>query len=108
MTLTDDMVIALIIGVGAPLLLWSLRMYWMTHRILNLHLPPEVDEGGFGTKEIAEKLEAQTAMIDRSLSQSLASNNALKHSIRELSHYVRWDTKERTGNTPPPYVRNGD
>ncbi len=24
--------------------------------------------------------------------------------IRELSHYVRWNTQEQTGKAPPPYV----
>lgn len=101
--MTNELLMGLGFGAGVPILIYATRMHIMTKRILTMHLSP--DEHGFGTgstnKLISNLMEKQD-VIHR---ENLGSTAALRHAVRELAHYVRWDTKERTGNNPPPYVR---
>jgi len=104
--ISTDVLIGVVIGIVIPILLWGMKMYWMTKRNLNMHLDPE--EYGFGsnsTNVLLEDLMEKQAVIHR---ENMASDKSSRYAIRELSHYVRWDTRQRMGKEPPPYVRNGD
>ncbi len=56
------------------------------------------DDYGFGT--------GQTNRLLREVLSATSSNSrsseAVARSINELTHYLTWDIKQRTGETPPP------
>ncbi len=93
-------------GVGIPVVLWAARMYWITKKTLNMHLDP--DKYGFGTGKTNILISQMMVHQEKSTDRIVDSSDSLRDSIRELSHYVKWDTKQRTGDMPPPYTRHGD
>jgi len=106
-TVSIDLVIGILLGVLVPTFIWAMKMFYMTRQLRDMHLDP--DEHDFGSKDthamLAEHFETEMAYHQ----QYIESNRALRHIVRELSHFMRWMVKESTGNEPPPYVRtNGD
>ena len=104
--MTNEMLMGIGFGAGVPILIWATRLHLMTKRILNMHLSP--DDYGFGTGSTNKLISTLIEKQDVIHRENMGSTTALRHAVRELSHYVRWDTKERTGKQPPPYVRDKD
>lgn len=101
-----DTVIGLIIGVIIPIMFWGLRLFWMAKHSHKIHANP--DDHGFGTGGTNELLRTLIDNQNEIHIDHMSANKSLRYTIRELSHYVRWDATQRTGKTPPPYVRNGE
>ena len=71
-----------------------------------MHMEP--DKYGFGTGSTNSLLSQHMDDEKEMHAQSIETMKYLTHTIRELSHYVRWLSKHQAGKSPPPYVRNGD
>jgi hypothetical protein len=96
MEVSSAMMWGIISVVGVPVLLWGARVYWMTKRCL---------DGHGDTNKLVVTLTGSQQTIHR---ENMSSARSTRYALRELSHYVRWDTEQRTGKKPPPYVANGD
>lgn len=103
--MNGEIQLGIITAILVPVLLFVWRLSAMVKKTYEMHHDP--DEHGFGTETtntlLLQHMKEETDMHQ----ESIASTKELRHTIRELSHYVRWAAKERTGKTPPPYVRNG-
>lgn len=77
-------------------------MHFMTNRILQMHL--NANDHGFGTGNTNKLISNLISKQDDIHRENLGSTIALRYSIRELTHYVRWDTKQRSGKEPPPFM----
>ncbi len=106
-TVSIDLVVGIGLGILVPIIIWASRLFYMTKHLRDMHLDPDKYDFGSVTTHalLAEHFEAESdyhrAYIE--------SNKALRHVVRELSHFMRWMVKESTGKEPPPYVRrNGD
>lgn len=104
--LSVEFIVGICLGIVIPIILWAVRLHWITKRVLDMHMDP--DEHGFGTEGtnslIADLIDKQSVMH----AEHMGSTKSLRYTIRELSHYVRWSAKHQTGKEPPPYVRNGN
>ena len=103
---STEMLMGVALGIVIPLLIWGLRMYYMVRTTLEMHRKP--DTHGFGngnTNRLLAKMMAEQEAIHK---ENMSSAKTTRYTIRELSHYVRWDAQNRTGKKPPPYVRNGN
>ena len=103
-TLSLDMLVGLVIGVFVPALFWAWRMFAMTKQLHKMHMEP--DDHGFGSDKIQKTLEDHLVEENEFHREIVDSNQALRYALKELSHFMRWMVKERTGKEPPPYVRN--
>lgn len=100
--MSEDAWMGLAITFGSGALLWGMRVHWMIKRTLAMHQEP--DRFGFGTTETNRLLRdymAQENEMHRANTQALRDLNRV---ISELTYYIRWSTKQTTGNTPPPFV----
>ena len=81
---------ALLIGISSsvPFVLWASLTLRTNNlqltRLVQMHEHPE--NTGFGTVGMTEVIKANTT------------------AIRELSHYVQWQTEQTSGKKPPPFV----
>jgi MFS superfamily sulfate permease-like transporter len=106
-TVSMDLVVGILLGIVVPTFLWALKMFSMVKQTRDMHLEP--DEYGFGNDTTNKLLTEHFETEGQYHRQYIESNNALRHVVRELSHFMRWMVKESTGKEPPPYVRkNGD
>jgi len=96
-------IIALIIGVVIPTLLFWWRLHGMTKHTRDMHLDP--DEHGFGTNQTNQLLSQHMDDEMEMHREEMSAVKSLNYTIRELSHYIQWMAKQQTGKTPPPYVR---
>ena len=101
-----DLQVGIITAIVIPVLFFVWRIGAMIKKTHDMHHDP--DTHGFGT-ETTNKLLLQHMKEESEMHrESIDSVKELRHTIRELSHYVRWSAKERIGKAPPPYIRNGD
>jgi hypothetical protein len=103
-TISVDLLVGLLIGIGLPILLWGFRMFAMTKQMRDMHLEP--DEHDFGTVITNELLRKNLEVQAAHQREYINSNKALRYAFKELSHFMRWMVKENTGKEPPPYVRD--
>ncbi len=101
-----EILVGTVMAIIVPTLLFWWRLHGMAKRNLDMHLDP--DNHGFGTTTTNGLLSQHMADEQDMHAESLAATKYLTHTIRELSHYVRWMAKEQMGKSPPPFVRNGN
>lgn len=97
--------VGLVLGVIIPTLLYWWRLHYLTTQLHDMHKSP--DEHGFGTASTNKMLEEHMDHEEEMQRKTLDALKYLTHTIRELSHYVRWLAEQQVGKKPPPFVRNG-
>lgn len=105
-SISTDTLIGIGIGIVVPVLFWGLRLFWMAKHNHKIHENP--DKHGFGSSSTNTLLEDLMDAQKVIHTEHMNANKSLRYTIKELSHYVRWDATQRTGKVPPPYVRNGE
>jgi len=103
-TLSSDLGLGILLGIGIPSLLWAMRLFYLVKQTRDMHLAP--DKYGFGSSNLKELLVANLETQEENQREYLQQASALRYAFKELSHYTRWSIKTRTGKEPPPYVRN--
>jgi len=102
---TVGAIFGVVAGVIIPTVLFFWRLHYVAKRTHDMHLDP--DKHGFGTettnKLLIKHMDDETEMHR----ESMLATKELRHTIAELTHYVRWMGKTANGKSPPPYVRNG-
>lgn len=101
--MSTDMVTGMVLGVGIPILLWAMRLFYLVKQTRDMHLDP--DKYGFGSARLESLLSENLGKLDDHERDYLSATKALRYAIKELSHYTKWSVTERTGKEPPPYVR---
>jgi hypothetical protein len=61
------------------------------------------DDYGFGSKEVNLRL----SELLKEISKSTGENRRVADSIQDLIHYITFDIKRRSGESPPPPPPNG-
>lgn len=103
-----DGLIGMVIGILVPILLWCWRVSANQKKVIvaiddltDMHL----DENSvFSTKETNRMLADYMQHEKTTQINTVNSLNALNRAITELTYYIRWSTKQTTGQTPPPFV----
>lgn len=101
--ISTDLLIGLLLGIAVPYLIYCLRMFSMTKQMRNGLL--EQAEHGFGSEHTRALLQENLEALAEYHRESTKSTTALRYAFKELSHFMKWMVKERTGKEPPPYVR---
>ncbi len=100
-----EALIGVVFLVVIPILLFWWRLHNLTLEIRDMHHAP--DEHGFGTTRTNELLAIHMENEEEMQRKTLDALKYLTHTIRELTHYVRWMSEQQTEKKPPPFVRNG-
>jgi hypothetical protein len=81
-----------------------LAYHGLAKKTLDMHKDPE--DHGFGTNRTNALLSQHMDDEMEMHRQGLKATASLQRTIRELTHYVRWSAKQRSGEEPPPFIDN--
>ncbi len=101
--------IGTLIGICFAFIIPTVLFWWRLHYVVRSthEMHKEPDEHGFGSETTNTLLLQHMKEEAEQHRESIDATKRLTHTIRELSHYVRWMSQQQTGKAPPPYVRNG-
>jgi hypothetical protein len=101
-TISIGLALTVMLGMVLPIVLY----FWKVHNMVSDN-HKKLNEG-LGHKATHTLLNKHMEEEENYHIENLQETKEIKHAIRELSHYSRWLAKHQSGETPPPYVRNGD
>jgi len=101
-------IVGMIVGILIPALFWAWRVSAQqkkTHSCLEDLIEMHLDENsGFSNKKTNLLLEEHMRNEEDMHRATIEALNALNRTISELTHYIRWLTKQQLGKDVPPYV----
>ena len=100
----SDLTLGLILGAGAPTLVWATRLFWLVNETHKMHVKAGGAKG-FSTIETNKLHREHIDLTEKASSDFTNTIKRLDYTIAELSHFIQWLIKDRSGHEAPPYVR---
>ena len=90
-----------ILAIVVPVLFWCWRVSANQKHVMDsIETLTEMhcdEDSTFSTKET-------NRLLRRHIAQEESALKTLNATLRELTHYIRWQTTQTTGKKPPPFI----
>ena len=102
-TISAGWVAVFLMTIAIPAILWAISLKRAIKEVLHMHNDPQRSAATTAQHKLVKELYESTAQLHANNTKVITENT---HAIHQLTHYIRWWTRDTTGRDLPPELPN--